>query len=178
MELTQKEFDELPLAAAKSHISGLLAIYIHHKLSRDPASIVTEEGQFRLARRQWELAASAEAAADSYAGPLDGSLADLLRRIAGVSKGLNSPDDGSSEPSSEDFPGGEKPMVQETRFNIDIVHEKIDDRPRASDALEDLAKKLADEALCDLQRLTDLAVRAKFEERRKEIVKHALDALD
>jgi hypothetical protein len=191
--MTQKMFDALPVASAKSHISGLQAIYVHHNLASNPASLRDDTGHYRLGKRQWKLAAAAAAGSDSYDGPLDGELSKLLQRIAGVSTGLF--DDGSSEPS-DDFPEGGQMVTHvdtDTDKHDDKHNDKCDDKCTKSDAktettrnvemrddsaLADLARRLANEALSELQRLTDAAVRTEFESRRKEILKNALDSLD
>ena len=170
MALTQEEFDNLPLAAARSRVSGLRAIHIHHGLCGNPVSVVDEEGHYRLAKRQWEVATLAATAAESYYGPLEGTMKDLLQRIA----------DSSPEPSSEDFPCEAHDVPEhmtETRFD-NIVNTELNEINTEPRALETLAQRLATEALQELQKLTAIAIRAQFEARRREIMNHALDALD
>ena len=191
MELTQAEYNALPLCDVRTYVDGLKLICVHRNLSRQPVSIVDEGGHYRLGRRQWELATRAASLADDYSGKLDGSLAELLRAITGVST-ADVCSMVSSEPSSEDLPGDTVPAEDirrdthrqnntrsNTQKNSKNTKNTAPDRGAdPHDVLGSLADRLAAEALSDLQTLTERAIRTQFERRREEIVRLALDALD
>ena len=77
----------LPALKATSHIDDIVAVYIHQRLPHKPATIVTENGHFRLPRTLYDAAYQAYRAlagkADAYEGPRQGALAEVLRSMAG-----------------------------------------------------------------------------------------------
>ena len=86
-DLTQEQFSLLPALKATSHIDEIIAVYIHQRLPHKPATIVTENGHFRLPRTLYDAAYQAYRAlagkADAYEGPRQGALAEVLRSMAG-----------------------------------------------------------------------------------------------
>ena len=153
------DFNNVPLVKAKTHIRELKSIHINNDLPFAPASIVTEEGEFRIPKDLWVMAKQA-AAVPSYDGPLDGPLGSLLHRIARAAG-----DEGATKESDTT----DSPRAR--------VENQATDHPE-SDPLGGLARRLAREALQELQRRTDDAVKDEFKHRRAEIMRNALESIN
>ena len=86
-DLTLEQLNLLPALKATSHIDEVIALYIHQRLPRKPATIVTERGHFRVPITLFGTAYQAYHAlagnAEAYEGPRAGTLAEVLRGMVG-----------------------------------------------------------------------------------------------
>ena len=161
MELSEEAYAKLPTVSTKRRVT-LKAVFLHQGLKNTPSSILTTAGQFRMSPRLGNLATKALLAHRQRGAPevpMEGRLGDILRAMCGTAcsevnnelgSDLNS--EMNSEMNSEGYSGDEG-------------------------ALEQLATKLAREALAKLRDHTLAAVETEYRSMREHVMQAAISYL-